>query len=75
MIILTDKDSNEMQHYKDEDSFKSIYEIMFNTTQVCLGPVTDQSRGNRVIEGFVQGFGISGLFSNEKGKIKNGKYP
>ena len=41
---------------------------MFDATQVCLGPVTDQSRGNRVIMGFVQGFGISGLFSNKNSK-------
>ena len=28
--------------------------------QVCLGPVGDQSKGKRVVTGFIQGFGISG---------------
>ena len=45
--------------------------VFYRTSQVCLGPVTDQSRGNRVIMGFVQGFGISGLFSKTKNSKSN----
>ena len=28
--------------------------------KICLGPVADQSKGKRVVTGFIQGFGISG---------------
>ena len=34
--------------------------IVIHEEQVCLGPVGDQSKGKRVVTGFIQGFGISG---------------